>query len=222
MDGTESANDVRDVRFDPGLAETLLGYLREAQWWERGGVLIGWREDENVNIGGVVFPPQLAQAGNHCAFDVNCIDIIRQAVTALTDRDITRIAGTIVGWVHSHPGHGLFLSRTDVETLATWAQLDDRAVAVVVDPFPKRHREQQIGWWQRAGKGRLVTFQNMGPDALTLRKACSVAEAIRDNAIGDQGWDVLASRSVIRLLPAASGFCSPRREPGPYQAGDSW
>lgn len=220
MHRTEAADQVSDVWLDPDLAKTLLSYLRGAQWQERGGVLLGQREGGSVRVSGAVFPPQLARAGNHCAFDVTCIDIIRQSVTPL-DSEIKRIAGTIVGWIHSHPGHGLFLSRTDVETLTTWTQLDDRAVAVVVDPFLRRHQDQQIAWWQRAGKGRLATFENRGADVLTLRKACTVAEAIGDNATGSRKWEVLASGCIIGLIPTASE-ANPGEEPAPHQRSDLW
>ena len=36
----------------------------------------------------------------------------------MLDHELTARIGTIVGWVHSHPGHGLFLSRTDEDTLS--------------------------------------------------------------------------------------------------------
>lgn len=39
----------------------------------------------------------------------------------------------IVGWIHSHPGLGLFLSSTDVNTQSIYQQMDPRSVAIVVD-----------------------------------------------------------------------------------------
>ena len=39
-----------------------------------------------------------------------------------------------VGWYHSHPGFGPWLSGTDVETQKSQEMLNPRAVAVVVDP----------------------------------------------------------------------------------------
>ena len=137
---------ISDVKLDTALAQSIIEYLHGAQMLERGGILIGRRDDEGVTIGGAVFPPQLARAGNHCAFDVNGIDITRQALTALTDPDTRRIGGTIIGWVHSHPGHGLYLSEIDVRTLSEWVQLDETAIAVVVDPIPEKaaHRADRL------------------------------------------------------------------------------
>ncbi|KAF2148520.1 COP9 signalosome complex subunit 5 [Myriangium duriaei CBS 260.36] len=40
----------------------------------------------------------------------------------------------IVGWYHSHPGYGCWLSGIDVGTQSTWQQWEDPFVAVVVDP----------------------------------------------------------------------------------------
>jgi len=41
----------------------------------------------------------------------------------------------VVGWYHSHPGFGCWLSGVDVNTQQSFEQLNRRAVAVVVDPI---------------------------------------------------------------------------------------
>jgi len=41
----------------------------------------------------------------------------------------------VVGWYHSHPGFGCWLSGVDVNTQQSFEQLNKRAVAVVVDPI---------------------------------------------------------------------------------------
>lgn len=41
----------------------------------------------------------------------------------------------VVGWYHSHPGFGCWLSNVDINTQQAFEQLNDRAVAVVVDPI---------------------------------------------------------------------------------------
>lgn len=40
----------------------------------------------------------------------------------------------VVGWYHSHPGWGAWLSSVDMNTQQSFEQLNERAVAVVVDP----------------------------------------------------------------------------------------
>ena len=70
-----------------------------------------------------VFPPQrLAQVANEI----------------LTGR----IEGRIVGWYHSHPGHGLFLSQTDLETHMSFYQFSPYAISLVVDP-----KSNEFGVW---------------------------------------------------------------------------
>jgi len=39
----------------------------------------------------------------------------------------------VVGWYHSHPGFGCWLSGVDINTQQSFEALTDRAVAVVVD-----------------------------------------------------------------------------------------
>jgi proteasome lid subunit RPN8/RPN11 len=53
-----------------------------------------------------------------------------------------RINGRIVGWYHSHPGQGLFLSQTDVETHMQFYQFSPYAVSLVAEP-----QEEEFGIW---------------------------------------------------------------------------
>jgi 26S proteasome regulatory subunit N11 len=41
----------------------------------------------------------------------------------------------VVGWYHSHPGFGCWLSSVDIHTQQTFEMMNSRAVAVVVDPI---------------------------------------------------------------------------------------
>lgn len=41
----------------------------------------------------------------------------------------------VVGWYHSHPGFGCWLSSVDISTQRSFEALSDRAVAIVVDPI---------------------------------------------------------------------------------------
>ena len=41
----------------------------------------------------------------------------------------------VVGWYHSHPGMGCWLSNVDIQTQQSFEALSVRAVAVVVDPI---------------------------------------------------------------------------------------
>ncbi|CDO53421.1 similar to Saccharomyces cerevisiae YFR004W RPN11 Metalloprotease subunit of the 19S regulatory particle of the 26S proteasome lid [Geotrichum candidum] len=58
-------------------------------------------------------------------FQTRMMDMLKQ-----TGRD-----QTVVGWYHSHPGFGCWLSSVDVNTQQSFEQLDSRSVAVVIDPI---------------------------------------------------------------------------------------
>lgn len=58
-------------------------------------------------------------------FQTRMMDMLRQ-----TGRD-----QMVVGWYHSHPGFGCWLSSVDVNTQQSFEQLNKRSVAVVVDPI---------------------------------------------------------------------------------------
>lgn len=58
-------------------------------------------------------------------FQTKMMDMLRQ-----TGRD-----QSVVGWYHSHPGFGCWLSSVDVNTQQSFEQLNKRAVAVVIDPI---------------------------------------------------------------------------------------
>lgn len=58
-------------------------------------------------------------------FQTRMMDMLKQ-----TGRD-----QMVVGWYHSHPGFGCWLSSVDVQTQQSFEQLNPRAVAVVVDPI---------------------------------------------------------------------------------------
>mmetsp|Transcript_4388 Transcript_4388/g.5537 ORF Transcript_4388/g.5537 Transcript_4388/m.5537 type:complete len:306 (+) Transcript_4388:239-1156(+) len=52
--------------------------------------------------------------------------------------DMLKLTGrpeAVVGWYHSHPGFGCWLSSTDCNTQQSFEQLNKRAVAVVIDPI---------------------------------------------------------------------------------------
>lgn len=58
-------------------------------------------------------------------FQTKMVDMLRQ----------TGRPETVVGWYHSHPGFGCWLSSVDINTQQSFEQLTPRAVAVVVDPI---------------------------------------------------------------------------------------
>ena len=63
----------------------------------------------------------------------------------------------VVGWYHSHPGFGCWLSSVDINTQQSFEQLTPRAVAVVVDPI-------------QSVKGKVVidAFRLINPQSMML------------------------------------------------------
>ncbi|GAA5991622.1 hypothetical protein JCM11641_001491 [Rhodosporidiobolus odoratus] len=63
----------------------------------------------------------------------------------------------VVGWYHSHPGFGCWLSSVDVNTQQSFEQLNPRAVAVVIDPI-------------QSVKGKVVidAFRSISPQQIMM------------------------------------------------------
>jgi 26S proteasome regulatory subunit N11 len=57
-------------------------------------------------------------------FQTNMLEMLKQ----------TGRAEMVVGWYHSHPGFGCWMSGVDINTQQSFEQLNQRACAVVVDP----------------------------------------------------------------------------------------
>jgi len=96
----------------------------------------------------------MPQSGN--GVSVEAVDDVFQTKMM----DMLRQTGrpeSVVGWYHSHPGFGCWLSSVDINTQQSFEQLTPRAVAVVVDPI-------------QSVKGKVVidAFRLINPQALML------------------------------------------------------
>jgi len=84
-------------------------------------------------------------------YTVNCVDVFAmpQSGTGVSVEAVDPVFQTnmlemlkqtgrpemVVGWYHSHPGFGCWMSGVDINTQTSFEQLNPRAVAVVVDPI---------------------------------------------------------------------------------------
>merc|ERR1719191_1135883 len=128
---------------DAGLADTqeqvyisslallkMLKHGRAGVPMEVMGLMLGeFIDDYTVRVVDVFAMPQ---SGNSVSveavdpvFQTRMLDMLKQ----------TGRPEMVVGWYHSHPGFGCWLSGTDVNTQQSFEQLNQRAVAVVVDPI---------------------------------------------------------------------------------------
>jgi len=116
------------------------------------GLMLGDFVDEyTVNVIDVFSMPQSGTGVSVEAvdpvFQTKMIDMLKQ----------TGRPEMVVGWYHSHPGFGCWLSGVDVNTAQSFEQLNARAVAVVIDPI-------------QSVKGKVVidAFRTINPSAIMM------------------------------------------------------
>ena len=110
---------------------------------EMGGVLIGHVDEngENVAVTGF-FPEQIEETPGYCMFDGKWMAIAAAAcdhANSTIDSEGPQIR--VIGWIHTHPDIGIFLSGIDVKTFRQLRNQcpERRFVAVVVDPLRNEH-----------------------------------------------------------------------------------
>uniref|UniRef100_A0A7E4VSH7 MPN domain-containing protein n=1 Tax=Panagrellus redivivus TaxID=6233 RepID=A0A7E4VSH7_PANRE len=137
LSGAKAA--AKDLPSHPDTSETvhisslaLLKMLRHARSgvpMEVMGLMLGeFVDDYTINVVDVFAMPQ-----SGTGVSVEAIDPVYEAKML----DILKSTGRtemVVGWYHSHPGFGCWLSSVDVATQQSFEALSARAVAVVVDP----------------------------------------------------------------------------------------
>lgn len=94
------------------------------------GLMLGTFVDEyTINVVDVFAVPQ-----NGTGTSVEAVDHEFQAEMLQMLKQTGRTEN-VVGWYHSHPGFGCWLSSVDIEMQKSFEQQDPRCVAVVVDPI---------------------------------------------------------------------------------------
>jgi len=116
------------------------------------GLMLGeFVDDYTVRVIDVFAMPQ-----SGTGVSVEAVDPVFQQ-TMLDMLKQTNRPEMVVGWYHSHPGFGCWLSGVDVNTQQSFEQLHKRAVAVVVDPI-------------QSVKGKVVidAFRTINPQLLVM------------------------------------------------------
>lgn len=94
------------------------------------GLLLGdFVDDYTVRVVDVFAMPQ-----SGTSVSVESVDPVFQTKMLDMLRQVGR-PEMVVGWYHSHPGFGPWLSSVDINTQMSFEQLNKRAVAVVIDPI---------------------------------------------------------------------------------------
>jgi len=103
--------------------------------YERIGLLMGALENQSLWVNDII-------PGGSETNEVACVFPPNRLAQVANDILEGRIQDRIVGWYHSHPGHGLFLSQTDLDTHMRFYQFSPYAVSLVADP-----KSQEFGLW---------------------------------------------------------------------------
>ena len=129
---------------------------------EMGGLLIGHVDDQGNNV--VVcgfFPEQTEASPGYCEFDGGAVAMAMGACDMANEKKGGPHTPNlrVIGWIHTHPDIGIFLSGIDVNTfgLLRGQTSDGRIVAVVVDPLRKEHGVFNS---EKAARGRDATNAN--------------------------------------------------------------
>jgi proteasome lid subunit RPN8/RPN11 len=153
---------------------------------EVGGILVGQLSESGVRVAGSV--PALRARGNQ--MHVTFTHEVWEDVLSTIDREFP--GQQIVGWYHTHPGFGLFLSEYDQFIHENFFS-DPRMVALVIDPLAG-----ELGWfgWEgdslqvreerrtsrhaiiRGPGGDATNSQSSRTTALVAVAACSVLGAV--------------------------------------------
>lgn len=108
----------------------MLKHARSGVPMEVMGLMLGrYVDDFTIKVIDVFAMPQTGTG-----VTVEAVDPVYQTKML----DVLKLTGRnehVVGWYHSHPGFGCWLSSVDIQTQQSFEQLDKRAVAVVVDPM---------------------------------------------------------------------------------------
>ncbi len=128
-----------DVRFaiDSEVTRCIRQHARAHMTTEVCGVLIGAHRDGVVAVSASIEASNAAQAGTHVTFTQDAWETIYRV------KDATYPDERIVGWYHSHPGFGVFLSEHDTFIHRNFFTSPDQ-VAWVYDP----HTDEEgcFGW----------------------------------------------------------------------------
>lgn len=146
-------------------------FTPEGRGVEAAGALIGhFRTDPESGdtwidaVDYVGIPEDLTpRSGIHVTFTHDSWGYVQEKIDGLTLEHQQQERYSMVGWVHSHPGLGVFLSSQD--DLVNRTFLEDRVMAVVYDPSIE-DQHKSLGIMSRGGSaeerdfGRNVTFGN--------------------------------------------------------------
>jgi proteasome lid subunit RPN8/RPN11 len=152
------------------------------------GVLIGAEDDGVTSIEACIAGVNAAQGGAHVTFTQDTWEHIYK----IKDRDYPD--ERIVGWYHSHPGFGVFLSDHDTFIHKNFFS-SPQQVAWVYDPHSD---EEGCFGWKSGRLERVAQFVFMDSRGGQRADAVNKAEPIRNRSDADDEWQEETSRGNDR------------------------
>ena len=115
--------------FNINIASIVLDRISEdvRRPYERIGLLIGSFLEDGLWVNEIV-------VGGDGDSETSCVLSAGKLAKVADDIVRGRLDGRIVGWYHSHPGYGIFMSETDLATHGKLLQFSPFVIALVVDP----------------------------------------------------------------------------------------
>lgn len=104
----------------------------------------------------------------------------------------------VVGWYHSHPGFGCWLSGVDINTQQSFEALSERAVAVVIDPI-------------QSVKGKVVidAFRLINPNMMVSTFVLIVPYSVYNIGVtSTAGFGTRAETNDIKFRSPAEAICT--------------
>uniref|UniRef100_A0A0K0EEE9 MPN domain-containing protein n=1 Tax=Strongyloides stercoralis TaxID=6248 RepID=A0A0K0EEE9_STRER len=130
LDRPSQPDTSESIYLSPLATMKMLKHAKSGIPMEVMGLLLGQFIDEyTIRITDVFGMPQKASTAT-----VECIDPKYQ-LQMLEKLKVTKRNDEVVGWYHSHPGYGCWLSRVDINTQKSFEALNSRSIAIVIDPI---------------------------------------------------------------------------------------
>lgn len=177
--------------------DAIYDHVFESPGTEVGGVLVGSRLGEGHSIVNGSIRADTAQG------DLTTLTFTHEAwsdIHASIERDYPE--REIVGWYHSHPGHGIFLSGHDKFIHENFFG-DPACLALVVDPL--NGREGLFGW----EGDKIVDFWERETSRAGIAPSAPRRQPEIDEPVGDEARIRPASQSSYRAafaIPSFFGF----------------
>jgi len=160
------------------------------------GLMMGHDEGDELVINGAL---PLVEKGDRFGVEVkdylSIVERIEEWRSIFGSEDIFR------GWYHSHPGHGIFLSETDLDDFVAQQEYYGNLVFLVIDPLLPIERSFKVFSVKsdrsyREIPSELFLPQNMGPLVLNTREVRKMLEELTEKL------DAKISRVEERIINA--------------------